>query len=347
MTIIHIVTGLGGGGAENVVLELSKFAKKKSIPTHVISISSINKIEKKFKSENINYTFLNINSFKNIPKGLKLLNLKVKHFENPVFHCHMFHSFLISFLYIVCFKKIKIIFTLHTNKIAQFYRKLFLFITKNYREFDVIFSENSRKWYLKNNKIIPNGIDLNKFKSISKRELLNNQPVNFLFLGRLSKPKNPLFLTELALKLLEDGLYNFRFHIVGDGNLKEELLLKINANQLNEYIILHGFQFNVESYLKNAHCLIMPSLWEGMPMSIIEAGASKLPVIATPVGSIPDFLNDTNGYVSVLRDFHLPMLELARNYKASEFKSEKLFELVQNNYDINVVFEKYFKLYNA
>ena len=60
MTIVHLITGLGAGGAEQMVLELSKAGKKASIKTIVISITDFHRNEIKFKTAGIEYHFLGI-----------------------------------------------------------------------------------------------------------------------------------------------------------------------------------------------------------------------------------------------------------------------------------------------
>ena len=112
--------------------------------------------------------------------------------------------------------------------------------------------------------------------------------------------------------------------------LKEDLEEAIQMHKLSKYIQLKGFQNKVSKFLSEADCLIIPSLWEGMPVSIIEAGASKLPVISTPVGSIPDFLNDSNAYVSNLKNFHSSMISVLINYDDAKNRGEALYKLVKN-----------------
>src|SRR5690606_5726044 len=129
--------------------------------TIVISINSENTLEEKFKSHNIEYHFLNITSFKNssLKKGLKQLNSIIRDLDNCVFHCHQFHGFILGMLYNFFFKKCPIIFTLHSSTIEEANRRIILFLTKPFRKIDIIFSKNAAKWFLKNNAIIPNGVD--------------------------------------------------------------------------------------------------------------------------------------------------------------------------------------------
>ncbi len=346
MTILHLIIGLDGGGAEHMVLELANQCQNKGNKVIVVSLSNRDLILNKFNSKNIECHFLNVVSIKSLIKGLsKLKEIHSKSTDKFVFHCHMFHAFIVGFLYKVFFKNVPIVFTLHTNQVKQLYRKWILFLTKKFRSKDIIFSKNSKKWYLKNTIDIPNGVDLSKFKPIEKLDA--ERPFTFLFLGRLTEPKNPLFLIHIVNQLIENNHKDFIINVVGDGGLRKELETAIIKNELSNYIKLLGFQNNVSKFISEANCLIIPSLWEGMPVSIIEAGASKLPVISTPVGSIPDFLNDDNAYVTDLEKFHESMISVLTNYNEAIKKGEILFDLVKSKYDIEKVSDLHIKIYKS
>ena len=83
-----------------------------------------------------------------------------------------------------------------------------------------------------------------------------------------------------------------------------------------------------------------------MPVSIIEAGATKLPVISTPVGSIPDFLNNENAYLLDLESFHKGMISVMENYNLAAEKGGLLYKLVKDKYDIRKIGSIHLELYN-
>lgn len=348
MTIIQLITGLGGGGAEHVVLELARTAQKRGIPTKVLAVTEVREIEQKFVAAGIQPIFLKINSSRELKAGLKRLHEQLRDTEQPVVHCHMFHALMVALLYRLFHGKLKVIFTLHNNVVNSLLRRILLFLTKPWRAVDIIFSENSRKWYLKNSTIVRNGIDLQKFAcDRSQISFTKEQPFKFLFLGSLSTQKNPLILPKLAKYLSDEGFNKFQIQVVGDGPLRPKLEAAIEENGVQEYIELFGFRNDADQFLKKAQCQIMPSLWEGMPVSIIEAGASKLPVISTPVGSIPDFLNEQNAYLVEVADFHLSMKQVMIDYPEALKKGRQLFDLVKKDFSIEGVFEKSLALYKS
>ncbi|WP_435413444.1 glycosyltransferase [Psychroserpens mesophilus] len=346
MTIIHLTSTLGGGGAEQMVLQLAKQSNAVH-KTVVVSLSNtLIALEKRFKDHDIEYHLLGVNSFKNksLVNGLKEFKSIIDSLDDVVIHCHMYHAALFGMLYKLRHPKSKLVFTLHSNMLEFASRRLILFFTKPLRFRDIIFSPKGKKWYLKRNaEIIANGVD---FKEFDFGERSNTFSVfNFLFIGRISHEKSPHRLIECAQQLLEHNITNFKIHFVGDGILKEAILEDAKNRNLENHVTLHGFQHDIKPFLAEAHCLVLPSLWEGMPVVIIEAAASKLPVIATPVGSIPDFLNTTNAYVSELDTFDQSMKSVYENYDLALQKSTKLYHEIESQFEIKNVFAKHLSVY--
>jgi glycosyltransferase involved in cell wall biosynthesis len=343
---IHIITGLSGGGAEHLVLDLSQRAKEDQKEVVVISVTGLNAIEHKFTALGIQCHFLNINSLSQLPNGLKKAkNIFAEYATKPVVHCHMFHAVLVALLLKITGFPIKIIFTLHNNSVSSLFRRTVLFITKPFRSKDVVFSDRGKKWYLKNSIVLPNGINLTKFKKSKEHFETNPEVFKFLFLGSLTKQKNPLYVPEIVQKIKDKGRINFKIYFIGEGPLKDLLIQKINQLKLNDHIELVGFRNDVPEILPNFHAQIMPSLWEGMPISILESGSIGLPVITTPVGSIPDFLTSETGCLTSIEDFHLAMIALMSNYKEAILKAKSFKLKVHSEFDIDKIYDRHQTLY--
>ncbi len=80
--------------------------------------------------------------------------------------------------------------------------------------------------------------------------------------------------------------------IIGDGQEKSTLSTLIKKHELEKHIYLAGYVPNAAEYLKAFHIFVMPSVKEGLPYAILEAGAASLPVVATTVGGIPEIIDD-------------------------------------------------------
>lgn len=348
MTIVHLSSSLAGGGAEQMVFQLAKKSNS-NIKTIVISISNVNTLEHKFIEEGIEIHYLNVNSFKNksILLGIKKLHSILADLDNVVLHCHQFHSGILGVFYKLFYSNLPLVFTLHTNKVSIISRRLWLFATKPFRKKDIIFSKNSVKWYLKNSEVIPNGVDFGNLVPKNDRVYDPSNVFSFLFLGRLSTPKNPFYLIEAVELLRKNNCHDFVINVVGHGDMHDALVHKITSSGLDSYFNFFGFRDDVKKFLDESHCLILPSLWEGMPVAIIEAAATKLPIIATPVGSIPDFLNTTNASLSSLEHFHEAMIEVMEHYEQALLKSERLYDEIKSVFNIEIVYKQHLDTYIA
>lgn len=347
MTIVHLNIGLGGGGAEHMILEMAKRSHNDGINTIVCGITDNDQIEYKFKDAHIEFHYLGVNSFSKFFKGLSALKKILRSHQDIVLHCHMFHALIIGVFYRLFVRKVPIVFTLHNILVEEVYRRFILFFTKPFRQADINFSKSGSKWYLKPIHVISNGVDFDSFKLLNERNISDETPFEFLFLGRIEEQKNPLIIPDLALKLIDKGYNDFIINIAGNGDMRSDLETLIKKNKLENHIKILGFQKDVKALLNKAHCMIMPSLWEGLPISLIEASANKLPIITTPVGSIPDFFNDSNAYLVDCDSFHIAMISVMNDYEKAKKKANKLFEDNKAEFDIDSVYKKHIELYKS
>ena len=121
-------------------------------------------------------------------------------------------------------------------------------------------------------------------------------PFEVLFLGRLVEAKGVYDLISAAA-CLEKG--KFKFVLAGDGE-NSQIETLIRQKNLNDTIETPGWIDGTrkDTYLKRAHMYVLPSYFEGLPMSVLEAMGYYLPIIATPVGGIPQaVVHGANGYL--------------------------------------------------
>ena len=118
------------------------------------------------------------------------------------------------------------------------------------------------------------------------------EPLQLLFLGRLGARKGvPEILAALASPALRDEPWAAT--IAGDGDVEEYRAQAADLG-LGERTEFPGWVGAAESQalLRTAHVLLLPSHAEGLPISVLESLAHALPVVTTPVGSIPDVVSD-------------------------------------------------------
>ncbi|MBL4587835.1 glycosyltransferase family 4 protein [Candidatus Babeliales bacterium] len=86
--------------------------------------------------------------------------------------------------------------------------------------------------------------------------------------------------------------------IIGDGEQRKMIETWIRDHKLEDQIILHGWQKNVDHFLHTWDIFSLSSLWEGLPCAVVEARLARLPVVAYDVGGISEIIkNGENGYL--------------------------------------------------
>lgn len=204
---------------------------------------------------------------------------------------------------------------------------------------------------------IYNGVDIEKFKPeiesghFRERFGIPNDAFVFGMVGTIERRKGSLLFLQAAECLLEAG-HNAFFMIVGDG-LKDDVG-KLHAfleqrRVLSGRTILSGHLENIPEVMTGMDVLVMPSLWEGFPRSLIEAMACGTPSIATDVGEIPWIIEDgKSGFIIPKDDLGslsaamkmclerreaLPEMGMrARERIGGEFTIEKHVQTVQSEY---------------
>jgi glycosyltransferase involved in cell wall biosynthesis len=111
------------------------------------------------------------------------------------------------------------------------------------------------------------------------------------FVGRLTAVKNPSLFVEAAEHVVQQ-FPQTRFVFVGDGELRLVLEEQIDALGLAQHVIFAGWQVDMPAVYADLDLLALTSLNEGTPVTVIEALATGIPVVATSVGGVPDVLKD-------------------------------------------------------
>lgn len=137
--------------------------------------------------------------------------------------------------------------------------------------------------------VIFNGIDLSKCQKKLSYEL--GEQIELLHVGRFFEQKNHRGLID-AFATVKQKHPRAILRLLGDGALFEQTKQYVNELGLSDSVIFEGAKANVYPYFANADIFLLPSLYEGMPITLIEAMGSGLPIVATAVGGVVDMLTD-------------------------------------------------------
>lgn len=154
--------------------------------------------------------------------------------------------------------------------------------------------------------VIYNGIDLSKCLPKTDYSIYGNFKI--LHIGRFSEQKNHAGLLK-AFKLFHDNHSDSELWLIGDGEKKTEIERYVAENNLDKSVKFLGLQSNVYGYLHDADMFTLPSNYEGIPMTLIEAMGTGLPIVATAVGGVPDMLVNQNS--AILTDVNVDLVALA------------------------------------
>lgn len=177
---------------------------------------------------------------------------------------------------------------------------------------------------------------------------INNNSLIFTYIGYIRFAKGMNCLLDFCKEMKRRGI-NYVFHIIGDGEMMEDVKIFIKKELLEEKIILHGHISNrteINEILRGSDLFFFPSLSEGSPRVIIEAMAQGVPVMSTPVGALPktfsngetirffDF-NDVNGAIKIVQEY-------IKDVKPFEKQREVAFRKVCENFTIEKFLSKVF-----
>ena len=168
------------------------------------------------------------------------------------------------------------------------------------------------------------------------------------YVGRLSPEKGSMnFVHSIPLLLQKNN--SLKFILIGDGSLRESIEKYLQENNLDDFVHIAGWvqHDDLPKYLNNLKLIVLPSYTEGLPNIMIEAMACGTPVLATPVGSIPDVIKDKE--TGFLLNNNSPESIADNVIRAIEYPylanvTIKAKDLVEDEFTINAAIMRYRKI---
>jgi glycosyltransferase involved in cell wall biosynthesis len=334
------------GGAEFMLKELILNLDKELFDIYVITKFSDNgtEIEKILKENNIKIIY------SNCKKGFSLKFLfkcyqELKKIKPDIIHTHL--GIIISFLPYIYLNKCKCFHTVHNipkeegkKKYRFFYRKKVKLIGISETIAQMIKEFYNIKYSIP---IIYNPVNLSKFMEIVPAKYDNT--VTLIIIARLCSQKNHKLLLE-AFSVAMKECKNIQLKIVGEGHLKNELIEyadNLGVSQKTEFL---GQRDDIPYLLKSSDIFVLSSLWEGLPLSVLEAMAAGLPVISTDVGGVKDIVKDNGILVESgnVEKLYEAIIKLVKNNLLRDEMGKKSLEYAKQ-YDSSIMAEKHTKLY--
>lgn len=315
--VLHMIGSLDVGGSQTMIMNIYRRVDKNKIqfdfivdhPDQLYFAEEIKKMGGKiyfvpsFKGTNIVEIVKVWNDFFNI------------HREYHILHSHV-RSYAVIYLLIA--KKYGLITIAHSHSTSN--GSGFPSIVKNIMQLpiryiaDYLFacSDKAGVWLYgkkaltkSNYQMIPNGVDLERFAfDKSKRQEIREQlgiktnEIVIGHIGRFTEPKNHKFLVELFEEYHKKNP-NSRLLMVGDGELYETVRKQCDELGIAESVIMTGSRTDTENFYQAMDVFVFPSLWEGLPVAVVEAQANGLPCLISDVITRDVNLTDLISYLQL------------------------------------------------
>jgi len=145
------------------------------------------------------------------------------------------------------------------------------------------------------------GIDIQWAEKIFLKRKTSPPADNLIVNISCLKPQKGLryFLDAVEIILRKRG--DVRFSLIGDGPLNENIKQEIKERKLEKEVVLEGWKDDITESLSSASVMVITSLWEGLPLAVIEAVVSGVPIVATDTGGVLDIIKDKNNGVILHR----------------------------------------------
>lgn len=349
MKILYVITGLGLGGAEKVMIQLAE--KIKSLNHSIKIIYLTGNVQVQPNDKTIEIIGLNLNSAIDFVEASRKYRQVIYDFHPDVIHAHMIHANIFTRLNSIFLPRdIKLICSAHSSNEGGILRMLAYRLTNGLSDVLTNVSQEATQSFIKKKAVnasdivtIYNGIDLTKFRSIGKvnniskcKLKIDSNDKIILAVGRIEDPKDYPTLIK-AVSLLSETTNNFKLLIAGEGTLRKDLEILINKLKVSDRVYLLGNRDDIPELMALSDLYVLSSKFEGLPTVLIEAMACGKFVVSTDCGGAREVIGDT-GILVPIKDskklaaaldkaLNLPSEDIELNSIKAMARAEKLFSI--------------------
>jgi len=370
LSVLHVIDSGGVYGAEKVLLDLMSEQTKMGLKTAVVSIGEKHIKEKPLEHEAVRRGLtvkkFSMRSGPNFMGGLQILRYAQKE-GIDLLHSHGYKGNILLGLIHKRIRKIPLITTLHgwtsTDSFTRMkvYERLDSFCL---RFMDAVILVNKSMFShprVRNREglktfVIDNGIPLANCDFPLQKEQQNvpnqwfdrKKGYTIGSIGRLSQEKGYRYLIEALYLLIHNGI-DANLIIMGEGKDRYTLEGLTKKFELADRVLMPGYCANARDYLPYLDVFVLPSLTEGLPITVLEAMQSKVPIVAARVGGVPDVLeNEKDGLLIEPRNPEALANAIQRIHDDPELKNSfvtSAYTKVVNSYTTEKMARKYLEVY--
>lgn len=357
VNVCHLIDHLAHGGAQSLLLDLVRRSADDRLEFTVCSLGSRTRMRPKFEHAGATVVECGATSAADLAAVFRLARLLGRG-EFDVLHTHLVHAQTVGRLGRFLFDVPCLVTTFHNTAEHYHPNAAIGAVERHLRRVDdvhVAVSEGVKESFPGGDdwRVVPNGIDVETFQSaVSAAETAElrskygaHDPV-FLNVGRCVPQKSQVDAI-LAMTEVVDHLPEAHLIIVGSGELERDLTEAVAAHGLYDHVTVTGEVPSVHEYYAIADAFVLPSVHEGLPITVLEAMASGLPVVGTDVAGINEVVDcETGRLVSprsqdALADAMVGVSTPERRVELGEAGLER----VRSRYDIHSTVAAYHEIY--
>lgn len=309
MRILHLARTMGQGGAEKIIYQLAKGSKERGADVCVVSSGGI--YEEKLKELGIKHYQIYDLECKNPKIMLQTLKkiLKIVRKEKiDIIHTHHRMAALYGWFIKKIFSHIKLVYTAHN----VFYNRKVLTKISLMNSNIVAVGESVKKNLIdifgineKRITTIYNAVQIEEVKEENYNQVLKDLKVKNCklvgIIGRLSEQKGvDIFLHTIAE--LHKEMPNLKGIVIGTGEDAEMLQRLAKELSIEKDIIFLGYQEHITALIEQLDLVVMPSRWEGFPLTPIEVFAMKKTIVASNIEGINEIVKNNNNGILCKKD---------------------------------------------
>jgi glycosyltransferase involved in cell wall biosynthesis len=362
--VAYLITSSGLGGAEMEVFHLAGAFRRRGWEVAVISMLPLEPPISNLRATGVRTYSLGMRQGVPDPRGLLRLVRVLRSWRPDVLHAHMVHANLLARISRLLVRTPVVISTMHSENEGAPWRYLAYRVTHRLSDLTTTVShtaltEATRRRAAPAGSIalVPNGLDTaayardERIRAETRRALGLRDSFTWLSVGRLTAAKGHVDMIRAFTQVLP-AHSAATLLIAGTGQLEGEIARLPAALGVEGSVRLLGRRLDVPALMQAADAFVMTSHWEGLPMALLEAGASGLPVVATDVGGSRDaVLDGISGYLTPIRDPGATALAMSRLMELSTSEQQALGaagrQHVREMFDIEAVAATWVRLYRG
>lgn len=318
--VLHVISGLGLGGAERMLLWSARYHDRDLIRMGVVSLMSGGELAGEIRREDVEVYELGQGrgwfSIASFTRFLKVISI----FRPRILQGHMYHSNLLVRVAGALRRQTAVLSTRHIDlapPVRRFINGATGFLSDGTLVFSprVLDEERKENLFRRPVRLVHYGIEIPDRQDAGRepgdgseeerrgglRDELNIPPDAFVWaaVGRLSRQKGFVYLIDAFSRVPDAAVGSFLL-IVGDGEDRGMLEDRARDMGVGHRVIFAGFRHDTLPLLEISDAFVLSSLWEGGPLVILEAMAAGLPVVSTRVGDAPSMVEE--GETGILVD---------------------------------------------